>query len=361
MKKQIIFYILLICILLFTLPIYATDTGNTGDTSDTSNPGGNEPTTFSDFSNVTVTTVAKETEDSVTHVYRTILNITGITGYDSNSNYSIGLSHNSNTNISDIYFDTNVKTTTNGTLSFEVPLLAKYFEEAGDVYLWVLETKGLETKVVLEAYKLERVELPTLGKRLYASFLQLNTTMYMYTDHYTGNERTISYKIGLINDSSIINKFKNSDTTALSSLLQYAKTATAIKTGTAPLLDSDSITSTLDITDGAYYYVYLELEDENGKYYPVEDVWLYQGQNIALGKDLINYGTDEFYWTEDEQKQPSQTDDEDIKQQSKDDTTMDGKLPQTGINTTVYILITILIVLVVISYLQYKRYKDIKK
>ena len=91
--------------------------------------------------------------------------------------------------------------------------------------------------------------------------------------------------------------------------------------------DSNGITDTIDaelinykisdkinIQDKAYYYGYYELEDENGKYYPVTDIDLLQGYTSFLGKMFLSYNDSKFeYIFEEEQNEETVEIDERIK------------------------------------------------
>ena len=91
------------------------------------------------------------------------------------------------------------------------------------------------------------------------------------------------------------------------------------------------------------------LDDENGKYFPVEDVSLYQAlvyeeNNGEINKNLFDYLDKNFKWNLGD-------DDTTI-----DNTTATGKLPQTGASIVIYVAITLVIVAGVIFAVKYKKY-----
>ena len=177
-------------------------------------------------------------------------------------------------------------------------------EKNGYIYAWIVESKNnsdnkRENQFILEGYKVDRPALYGLGKRIVAYFF--NDKSYVSNHNINGTnsqgKRKVKVKIGTIDDSSILNSIKNNESGALNKLLTYSKSASSIYTETLPLGTSASIIDKVGVVDGKYYYAYLELDDENGKYYPVEDVMLYQGKK-DLGNKLwlCNYGDSTFTW-----------------------------------------------------------------
>ena len=89
--------------------------------------------------------------------------------------------------------------------------------------------------------------------------------------------------------------------------------------------------------------------ENEGKYYPVEDVSLYQGVvGETVGKNLFDYLSDEFKWNIGDDPAPTQ---------KPYDTTMDGKLPQTGQTIITAIIVVIVSAVGVIFYIKAKEYK----
>ena len=197
--------------------------------------------------------------------------------------------------------------------------ISKYLEKSGDIYVWIYETQIVnnvrQNKCIIEAQKIERPALKKIGK---------------------------------VTDKSILRAIKNGETDCLQKLLDYAKNADSIYTGTVPLGRSESITNKLNLVNDEYYYVYMVLDDENGKYFPVEDVSLYQAltyeKDGKTSKNLFDYLNDNFKWN-------LGNDDTTI-----DNTTATGKLPQTGASIVIYVAITLVIVAGVIFAIKYKKY-----
>ncbi len=179
--------------------------------------------------------------------------------------------------------------------------LSGIFEKTGDIYLYVCEEQinyesgEIEHKFLLSS-KIERPAQKNLGSRMKAFFFSDYTSTFLYEPN-DMNDRNINLKIGKITDTSILLSIKNNEKNALSKLLSYAKSAESIYTGKVALGRSETITKNINIEHEVYYYVYMVLDDENGTYYPVEDVSLYQGLvGETVGKNLFDYLDNQFKW-----------------------------------------------------------------
>lgn len=230
--------------------------------------------------------------------------------------------------------------------------ISKYLEKSGDIYVWIYETQIVnnvrQNKCIIEAQKIERPALKKIGTRMKCYFLNEETSTHLFEAYNYENARKINVKIGKVTDKSILRAIKNGETDCLQKLLDYTKNADSIYTGTVPLGRSESITNKLNLVNDEYYYVYMVLDDENGKYFPVEDVSLYQAltyeKDGKTSKNLFDYLNDNFKWN-------LGNDDTTI-----DNTTATGKLPQTGASIVIYVAITLVIVAGVIFAIKYKKY-----
>ena len=230
--------------------------------------------------------------------------------------------------------------------------ISKYLEKSGDIYVWIYETQIVnnvrQNKCIIEAQKIERPALKKIGTRMKCYFLNEETSTHLFEAYNYENARKTNVKIGKVTDKSILRAIKNGETDCLQKLLDYAKNADSIYTGTVPLGRSESITNKLNLVNDEYYYVYMVLDDENGKYFPVEDVSLYQAltyeKDGKTSKNLFDYLNDNFKWN-------LGNDDTTI-----DNTTATGKLPQTGASIVIYVAITLVIVAGVIFAIKYKKY-----
>lgn len=236
--------------------------------------------------------------------------------------------------------------------SLDSTMITKALELNGDVYAWVVESKmnskkEWENKFILEAYKVERPVLNDIGKRFSLYFMSAGiTTLHNFNPSYNEEARKVKIKIGTINDNAILKSLYKKEAGALNKLLTYAKSAKAVytdslKIGTTNLKISDK----MKITSYQFYYVYLEFEDENGKYYPVEDVMLYQG----LDTSLYNYLDGNLKWNFNDENDSTST---------PTDTTItpDKKLPQTGEKIAIIGTIGIAVVVTIVLGIKAKKY-----
>ena len=114
----------------------------------------------------------------------------------------------------------------------------------------------------------------------------------------------------------------------------------------------------INIKDKAYYFIYFELEDENGKYYPVEDVELYQASVSDRYVTLINHTDRNFVYNISEDTGPT-NDGKDYPNNTVDNTTTPEKIPQTGLGITVIPIIVVLAIIAgTISY-KVTKYRNI--
>lgn len=284
-----------------------------------------------------------------------------------NNEYYVHISHNSDENIilkdsDDVYNNSFSKgnriwQTTLNTFSNKVngnDSISNLFAEAGDIYITVCEIdyNTKIPKIVLESEKIERLgELP-LTQRIEAFFFEDYTSTFCW-EIYGANERKVNYKIGKVTDLELLKSLKNGEVSAFQKLMEYAKKADSMGTGTVKLGKDKTITDKLNLIDDEYYFVYLELDTEEGKYYPIEDVSLYQAlvsEDSGI-KNLCSITDKDFKWN---------LDDEQVKDDKKDDTIAKDKLPNTGINVIIAILTVSILTIMLVSLKKCKSYKDIK-
>ncbi len=237
-----------------------------------------------------------------------------------------------------------------GKNSNEIYNLDSIVETKGDIYVWICEFDADSTpKMVVSAKKVERLEQLPLGERFIATFADDNTYIHCL-EVYT--ERKVNVKIGVISDKSILEAIKNNQNNGYQKLLDYAKSAKSIYNGTLPHMNSKSIINSLNIVDGEFYYAYFELENEDGKYYPVEDVALYQGYVYGGSKELL----DEISWNGLDKEEQANAPESGEKE--KDNTTSTNKLPYTGAQSVIIAGIALIISIVLIT-VKLKKYKGI--
>ncbi|MBR3249736.1 MAG: hypothetical protein IKF83_03435 [Clostridia bacterium] len=262
---------------------------------------------------------------------------------------------------------------------------AEYLELNQDVYLWIVEEQYNNSKTnynfVLEGKKIERTGYAKDNNLFFASYISYNANQIIFNNIAWGEHtRNIKLKIGKITDATILNKIKNNANDGFTDLLQYSKTAQTVydnqlvsskyKTGsfymgynTTANFDGTPINIPItSLEDKAYYFVYATLDDENGKYYPVEGVTITQASVFKTLEDqpwfLFLYGTNNFNWSEFESGSSSSTTPK--VDPDGDPTVAPTILPKTGVNLTIILAIVGLATAGVVSYQKYKMWKEIK-
>lgn len=311
--------------------------------------------TWTDFSNVTFEwSNYTETDHRAPR-----LNINGVE-FNNTSSYWFYMTNDASASpdLSKLGEDLNYwKVISDGTISSAS--LLEYIQLNGNLYIWIAEVQGREKQIVVNAKEVERLEQAPLTKRLVGYFSSDGGSVFCF-EPYDSLTRRINVKIGRMTDETILRNIKNNTANAMSDLLSYAKSADliyeekGITFGTAI-----NIPDVVNFTDDAYYYAYIELDDENGKYYPVEDVELYQASVSEAGWTLLNHTDRDFVYNIDDDIDVNTGNNQNTNNQQ-DNTIAPGKIPQTGINAAI---ISIIVVLAAVSsFIAYKttKYRDIK-
>ena len=240
-------------------------------------------------------------------------------------------------------------------------LADKYYELKSDTYLYIVEeqlndeTNKYENKFIVSNYKVTWPQRRSLGSRIKGYFFNDATSTFIseISDERETAGTNISVKIGRVTDTNILRAIQRGDSDCLSKLLNYAKSANSVYNGTVVykgLEDAPTITDKFDLVDEAYYYVYMVVDDEDGEYYPIEDVSLYQALvDDDIGKNLFDYLDDNFKWNLEEETPPPPA-------KEPDDTTVQGKLPQTGQAIVIGVTCIGLVTLTVIFAKKIKKY-----
>jgi len=207
--------------------------------------------------------------------------------------------------------------------------LDKYVELNQDLYLWVIEDVILNatyeteesnyvshsTKFVVEGIKLTRPELPRLNGILDGLYIwggenssntESRSKIYFRFPTAVKN-RNFKIKIGKVTNNTILQKIQNNDYSGITELLAYAKNNDAIYSDKLTTTDEGYYRADKALFDGlsllqnkAYYYVYVELDDEGGKYYPIEGITLGQAWISSSNEywELWAYTSDNFEWND---------------------------------------------------------------
>ena len=172
-------------------------------------------------------------------------------------------------------------------------------------------------------------------------------------------------KIHILNlISQQLAKIQKNDYTGITELLQYAKKHDAVYSKDLTTTSEAYFRSDNALFDGrklleddAYYYIYAQFDDENGKYYPIEGVTLAQawlGESTQYW-DLWAYTSSDFKWNN--LKSTTTT----TKKSNKKDTTVaKGVIPQTGVKPVIIGSIIFIVVIGAFFYIRYNKLRDIK-
>lgn len=207
--------------------------------------------------------------------------------------------------------------------------LSSIFELNKDIfYFYILEYKdatyyiNTSNSIAIKREDIDKLE-NEINQQLRVYFSEDTASTTIYAPKGVTTERKLKYKIGRMTDYEILKKIYNKNYEGLKDLINYAKNDS---NGISDIIDASlinyRISDKIDIQHKAYYYGYYELEDENGKYYPVTDVDLLQGYSSSLGKMFLSYNDSKFeYIFEEETKEEPVKDDERIKGTVKNENT----------------------------------------
>ena len=117
-----------------------------------------------------------------------------------------------------------------------------------------------------------------------------------------------------------------------------------------------------NVEDGAYYYLYVDVDSENGKYYPVGPAVTLARANVINESSIhmFFYGSDDFKWDLPEElpteEEPAK---EQPKEEKKDETIAKEKMPNTGLTYIVTLAIGTVTVLGAIAYKKHNNLRGI--
>lgn len=370
-------------------PGTATITATAAGVSDTCEVTVYAGPTFTDFSNAKYETMINWKEET--------LKISGINPDEDMADYyyiitfnnakpNIVTTSNGMINIKetgDIIEDFSVNKDNNYIYTREI---SKYAELNQDLFLWVLQEKKLpeyyyntagnsvvySTKFLVEGKKLERAELPPLNLILQTFNIGYwDSTIDDVTDNYTHikfnfptdtEKRKFTLKIGKVTDNSILSKIQNGNYEGITELLAYAKSHDSIYSQNLTTTNTAYFRSDTALFDGrklleddAYYYIYVDFDNENGKYCPIEGVTLAQAYLSSINNnwDLWAYTSSDFSW---DNLTPSSGE----LKPNNDSTTATTPIPQTGETFIILISSIVLIIVSIISFKRFKYLRDVK-
>lgn len=137
--------------------------------------------------------------------------------------------------------------------------------------------------------KINKTGIPELTQRYQLYFL--NGSFKVFNNFAIGTEEIkVNTKIGIVNDSTVLQSLAKKEKTANEKLLNYAKKASNGTNFSTILgdIENNNILGNYSVKEGTYYYAYTTLDTKDGKYRQVEDVTLLMGKNDTDGKALLS-------------------------------------------------------------------------
>ena len=183
-------------------------------------------------------------------------------------------------------------------------------ERNKDIYFSIFEEKDnkLNSLIVnkkLTKYKENKFADAFSGTLIRGNHNLINTTF----THNSKNKRKMEVKIGKITNKNILQKIKNGEQSGFEELMAYSKSASTIYDNVMICDENKSIQydttkeseliKLTNLENGAYYFLYVKTDDENGKYASNEAITLAQAKsNTDKDSFMTLYGTDDFKWEE---------------------------------------------------------------
>lgn len=298
------------------------------------------------------------------------IEVTGVTPKEGRGYYVVITNNSDKPIITDIieqgieiYYDDTSKSLKN-TLNDK---LDKCVELSGDLYVSLVESKAPNINIALYGKKIDRFDEPKYTEAFFATFMSFdNDQIILNFTHNKENNRKLQMKVGKITDTNILQQIKNEDSSAFENLMKYAKSNSGIYDKTVDAVKNDAFGIKYDtssncplidlkgIEDGAYYYLYVKTDDENGKYVSNEGVTLAKANaNYGYNWVMNFYGKDDFKWSEFGGSNQGG--------EKSDDTTIapSKSLPYAGWTRYIVFGIAALSAIAVVSYKKYEKYKKI--
>ena len=160
----------------------------------------------------------------------------------------------------------------------------KYIAQYGNVYITLYEYDGSNYNKVSDSILVKR-QLLQYTNRIVTQFYDDDSIDIKIKDIYS-EDSTVKIKLGEVTDVNLLAKLDGTDNSAYAELITYAKNDTDSILNKTVLLSSSQqgdklgqypdVWNSTKVLKDKYYYGYFVIDDENGKYYPLEDVQLYK-------------------------------------------------------------------------------------
>lgn len=241
-----------------------------------------------------------------------------------------------------------------------------------DVYVHIYDETSLEHPLVADI----KAEKPNFDQNNYFSSeadASYNHSQFVFSLPFVQNsdsmKRTVHYKLGRISDNSVLRAIKSNASDGFAKLKEYAKNdanpiynETQISNSPFGYTTDTQIAPGNQFADKGYYYLYAELDTENGKYIPIDSVTLAQAE-VHPSLDgypwfLFFYGKSNFSLDDiPDDSQNGETPSEESAPESNkvDDTVAKTNLARTGEKAIIFALIGVAFVASVVFFRKNKN------
>ena len=190
-----------------------------------------------------------------------------------------------------------------------------------------------------------------------------------FTQDKDSMKRTVHYKLGQITDNSVLRAIKSNASDGFAKLKEYAKNdanplynETQVSNGPFGYSTDTQILQGNQFANKSYYYLYAELDDEDGKYIPIDSVTLAQADVYPTVEGypwfLFFYGKSNFSLDDipdDSQNGESSSEESAPESNTVDDTVANTDLAKTGEKTIIFALIGVAFVASVVFFRKNKN------
>ncbi len=163
-----------------------------------------------------------------------------------------------------------------------------YASMYGNVYVTLYVYNNLVYEKVSNPILVEKPANLDYGKRMEVSLYSLNNDVDILIHDIYNKASNINVKVGEITNKTLLENFASSKD--YSEILSFAKNdENPVITFSGKTSNSSSLDGKYDssnIVDGNYYYIYLSIDTENGKYYPLDEIVVSQAKNKNLSSNF---------------------------------------------------------------------------
>lgn len=235
----------------------------------------------------------------------------------------------------------------------------------GDIYLHLYEKNIDAPYIKFYDKKIERPAAPGINSFTdYTMSTHSRTQICFDLPYSIINGRKLTYKIGKIDDNDLLVAIRDGKPEGFTGLLDYAKNQTnpiineTVDTNSGLGYDTnDEIFPGNKLVDGGYYYLYALLEDENGRYIPVESVTLAMASVYPNLEEhpwyLFFYGSSDFNF--DGVTDPTTPEEKEKENEKQEEKKQPSVLPKTGESLIYISLIAGTIIAAIVLHKKFKK------